>query len=133
MPISVESSMFSIRPAPKVGVGMRKMRLPAAAAAAKLGCSRLQPLASGSPLTVNRVSTPPLGALVLALPSLLKKNGKRASRVGPCAVINVGVVSFGPAMPLAIAVNSGLLGPPVPPMVGCEWHPEHWLKLKRGP
>src|SRR5579862_341564 len=125
--------MSSSSPAPKTGVGMRKMRLPAAAAAAKLGCTKVQPFASVSPETVKMVSTPPLGALVLAVPSLLKKNGKRASRVGPWAVMNVGVVSFGPAMPLAIAVNSGLLAPPVPPTVGCEWQPAQLLKLKRGP
>src|ERR1700681_2122444 len=78
----VESSRFSIIPAPKVGVGMRKMMLLADRAALKLGCGRLQAPASERPETVNRSSTPPLGALVLAVPLELKKNGNRASRVG---------------------------------------------------
>src|SRR5580704_16282980 len=95
----VESSRFSIRPAPKVGVGMRKMTLLAATAAAKLGCCSLHVPASERPVTVYRSSTPPLGALVLTLPLELKKNGKRASRVGPLAVMKDGVVSRG-ATPL---------------------------------
>src|SRR5260370_10583264 len=103
----VESSRFSIRPAPKTGVGMRKMRLLAFAAATKLGCGRLQPVASERPLTVNRSSTPPLGLLVLAVPLLLKKNGKRASRVGPFCVIKNGLVSLGATL-LPAHANWGL-------------------------
>ena len=52
-------------------------------------------------MTVNRSSTPPLGALVLTVPLLLKKNGKRASRVGPLAVIKDGMVLPG-ATPLLV-------------------------------
>jgi hypothetical protein len=37
------------------------------------------------------------------------------------------------AIPLAIAENSGLVAGLEPPMLGCEWQPEHWLKLNRGP
>src|SRR5579862_8564224 len=92
---SVESSRFSIRPAPKVGVGIRKMMLFACCAAAKLGCGKLQLPASGRPVTVNRSSTPPFGALVFTVPLALKKNGKRASRVGPLAVMKYGVASLG--------------------------------------
>src|SRR5580692_3252325 len=68
----VESSRFSTSPAPKTGVGMRKMMLLAACAALKLGCGKLQAPASERPETVNRSSTPPLGELVLAEPYLLK-------------------------------------------------------------
>src|ERR1700677_1474394 len=106
--ISVESSKFSRRPAPKVGVGMRKMMLFADSAAAKLGWGKLHLPASDLPETVYRSSTPPLGAFVFADPFELKKKGKRASRVGPLAVINEGIVLFDPlAIPLAITSNSG--------------------------
>ena len=77
--------MFAISPVPNAGVGMRKMMLFAALAALKLGCCRLQVPASVRPETVNRSSTPPLGALGLALPNGSKKNGNRASRTGPLA------------------------------------------------
>src|SRR5437660_4952054 len=101
--------MFDIRPEPNTGVGMRKIRLLAAAAAGKPGCCRLQAPASARPLTVNMVSTPPLGLLRLAVPLALKKNGKRASRTGPVAVMNDGmvlVVLF--TNPLVIAWLCGL-------------------------
>src|SRR5271169_2595612 len=98
------------------------MMLFAARAALKLGWGRLQLPASGRPATVNRSSTPPLGALrsappkgappkgslkfplrwgslVLLVPGLLKKNGNRTSRVGPLAVTKYGVVLPG-ATPL---------------------------------
>src|SRR5215472_6733160 len=91
----VESSMLAISPVPNTGVGIRKMMLFAARAALKLGCPRTQVPASARPLTVNRSSTPPLGLFVLAVPLGLKKNGKRASRVGPLAVMKYGVASLG--------------------------------------
>src|SRR5579872_775619 len=128
----VESSRFSIWPAPKTGVGMRKMRLLAACAALKLGCCRLQAPASARPVTVNRSSTPPLGALVLAVPSALKKKGKRASRVGPFAVIKNGVVSLG-ATPVLTNLNWGFTAGPVPPTAGCAWQETQLLELNRGP
>src|SRR5579864_6226986 len=115
----VESSRFSISPAPKVGVGMRKMMLFAAWAAAKLGWGRLQLPASERPETVNRSSTPPLGLLVLAEPLLLKKNGNRASRVGPVAVMKYGVASLG-ATALPAKANCGFIAGPDPPIAGCE-------------
>src|SRR6266849_4532783 len=88
----VESSMLAIKPVPNVGVGMRKMMLLAAFAALKLGWPRLQAPASARPLTVNRSSTPPFGALVLAVPLALKKNGNRTSRTGPLARTKYGMV-----------------------------------------
>src|SRR5580698_7306248 len=120
----VESSRFSINPAPKVGVGMRKMMLLTCSAALKLGCGRLQLPASLRPLTVNRSSTPPLGALVFTVPFALKKNGKRASRVGPLAVMKYGVESFG-ATGLPANPNCGLTAAPLPPIAGCVWHELH--------
>src|SRR5258708_780481 len=108
-----------MKPEPKVGVGIRKMMLFAACAALKLGCGRLHAPASERPVTVNRSSTPPLGALVLAVPLGLKKNGKRASRVGPLAAMKYGVVSLG-ATPLLVKENWGLVAGPVPPIAGCE-------------
>src|SRR4029077_18387713 len=104
-----ESSMFAIKPEPNSGVGMRKIRLLAAAAWAKLGCVRLQAPASARPLTVNMVSTPPFGLLTLAVPLALKKNGKRASRTGPVAVMKDGMVLVLPlTTPLAITWLCGL-------------------------
>ncbi len=121
--------MLAIKPAPKTGVGMRKMMLLAALAALKLGCPRLQLPASLRPLTVNRSSTPPLGALRLAVPSGLKKNGNRASRTGPLAATKNGMVLVLPlTTPLAITWLCGF-GPTlgkiaeaglVPPGAGCE-------------
>src|SRR5215470_9996607 len=113
----VDSSMLLIKPAPNTGVGMRKMMLFAAAAALELGCCRTQVPASARPLTVNRSSTPPLGLFVLAVPSALKKNGKRASRVGPLAVIKNGVASLGATRGCGPLVNwnCGLTAAPVPP------------------
>src|ERR1035438_7879763 len=67
----VESSRFSIRPVPKVGVGIRKITLFSDTAVAKLGCGStvllLQVPASERPVTVYRSSTPPLGALVFTV------------------------------------------------------------------
>src|ERR1700722_3224360 len=113
----VESSRFSMRPAPKVGVGMRKMMSFTASAAAKLGCGRLQLPASLRPLTVKISSTPPLGLLVLTVPFALKKNGNRASRAGPLAVMKFGVESLG-ATELPANAHCGLLAGPVPPIAG---------------
>src|SRR5260221_477569 len=121
--------MLAISPAPKTGVGMRKMRLPAAFAALKLGCVRLHTPASARPLTVNRSSTPPFGALTLAVPLALKKNGNRASRTGPLARTKNGIVLVLP-LTTALAITwlcgfaptlgkiaaAGLL----PPGAGCE-------------
>src|SRR5205807_10555810 len=126
--------MFAIKPEPKTGVGMRKMRLLAAAAAAKPGWVKLQPAASARPLTVNRSSTPPFGLLTLAVPLALKKNGKRASRTGPLAATKDRIVLFAPlTVPLAITCLCGLaptLGKTLalgllPPAAGWEWHPPH--------
>src|SRR6267143_910466 len=115
----VESSTFSINPVPKVGVGIRKIRLLVACAWAKLGCCKLQLPASERPETVNRSSTPPLGAFGLGLPNWSKKNGNRASRVGPLAVMNDGMVLVDPLTnPLAITWNCGLVAGPVPPTAG---------------
>src|SRR5258708_24513195 len=84
--------MLAIKPAPKTGVGIRKMMLLTALAALKLGCPRLHAPASARPLTVKMVSTPPLGALTLAVPLALKKNGNRVSRTGPLARMKNGIV-----------------------------------------
>src|SRR5215468_6868877 len=121
--------MFSTNPAPNTGVGIRNIRLLAACACAKLGCCRLQAPASARPETVYRSSTPPLGALVLAVPLALKKNGNRASRTGPLAATKNGIALVLPlTRPFAIAWLCGLaptLGNMlaaglVPPGAGCE-------------
>jgi hypothetical protein len=111
---------------------MRKMMLLAFIAAWKLGWAKLQVPASERPLTVNRSSTPPLGALVFAEPFELKKNGNRASRVGPLAVMNDGVVSLGATL-LPANPNWGLVAGPLPPIAGCVWQETHETELKRGP
>src|SRR5216684_1217526 len=126
--------MFAISPVPNTGVGMRKMILFVTLAVLKLGCCRLQLPASVRPETVKRSSTPPLGAFGLGLPNWSKKNGNRASRTGPLAVMNDGIVLVDPlTKPLAITRNWGLVAGPVPPTAGWRWHPEHCTKLKRGP
>src|SRR6478672_11218004 len=134
--------MFAIRPEPNTGVGMRKIRLLAFAAAVNPGCVKLQPAASARPLTVNMVSTPPFGLLTLTVPLALKKNGKRASRTGPVELMKDGVVLVEPlTVPLAITWLCGL-GPMLgktlalgldPPGAGWEWHPPHESRLNRGP
>src|SRR5580692_13099953 len=104
------------------------MMLFACCAAAKLGCARLQLPASCRPVTVNRSSTPPLGSLVLTVPFALKKNGNRASRVGPLAVMKDGVVLSG-ATPSLVNWNCGLIAGPVPPTAGCAWQELQLLEL----
>ena len=74
--------------------------------------------ASERPETVNRGSTPPFGLLRLTVPLELKKNGNRASSVGPVAVTNEGVLSLG-ATELSVNANSGLVEAPDPPTAGC--------------
>src|SRR5277367_4417851 len=112
------------------------MMLLADTAAAKLGCGRalalLQVPASERPVTVNRSSTPPFGAFMFTEPLELKKNGNRASRVGPVAVMNDGVVLPG-ATPLLTNWNCGLTAGPVPPIAGCAWHELQLFELNRGP
>src|SRR5208282_2312220 len=120
----VESSRFSIKPAPKTGVGMRNTMSFAACAALKFGCGKLQLPASERPVTVNKSSTPPLGALVLAVPLEVRKYGNRTSRVGPLAVMKGGVVLPG-ATPLLVKRNWGLTAAPVPPGAGCARHELH--------
>src|SRR6476660_9665138 len=105
--------MFAIKPEPNTGVGMRKIRLLAAAAWAKPGCTRpaqvLPAAKSARPLTVNMVSTPPFGLLTLTVPLALKKNGKRASRTGPVELMKDGMVLVEPlTVPLAITWLCGL-------------------------
>src|SRR5205823_12353392 len=55
----VESVMASIRPAPNVGVGIRKIKLLSRLALSKSGCEILQPGASVRPVMVKRSCTPP--------------------------------------------------------------------------
>src|SRR5262249_47808605 len=113
----VESSTFSISPAPKVGVGMRKMMLLVCRAKAKLGCRRLQVPASERPVMVNRSSTPPLGLLGLGLPFASKKKGNRASRTGPVEVTKLGMIFWAPSA--VASVTWGLVAGEVPPAAGC--------------
>src|SRR6266496_2435026 len=75
----VESGIDSIRPAPKVGVGILKMISPEWLA--KLGWEMLQPGGvSLRPMIVNRSCTPP-------------SDTKRISRTGPLALIRPSPVS----------------------------------------
>src|SRR5689334_5880843 len=128
---SVVSSMFSIIPAPKVGVGMRKMMLPVDTAWAKLGWERLQAPASVRPVIVYRSSTPPFGLFTSGLPNESKKNGKRASRTGPVDVMNDGIVFRAPSA--VASVTCGLVAGALPPTAGAAWQNAQLLELKRGP
>src|SRR5882762_7148573 len=118
------SGIFSISPAPNVGVGMRKMMFLCWIAWAKFGCVILQPVASVRPVITKRSCTPPsavpFGFLM-----------KRASRMGPFAVMKDGTVLVAPA--LAAIAGSGLVAGLVPPIAGCEWHAVQLSALKRGP
>src|SRR5215467_1137194 len=127
----VESSIFSIKPAPNVGVGMRKMRLLVACARAKLGWGRLQVPASLRPVMVKRSSTPPLGLAVFGLPLASKKNGNRASRTGPVEVIKLGMLLWAPSA--LASVTCGLVAGAVPPVAGWAWQNAQLLELNRGP
>jgi len=69
---------------------------------------------------------------VFAVPLLLKKNGNRASTVGPVAVTKYGIESFG-AVPLVVKLNWGLVAAPDPPIAGCAWQELQLVELNRGP
>src|SRR4029077_12217415 len=56
---------------------------------------------------------------------------KRASRMGPFAVMKDGTVLVAPA--LAAIAGNGLVAGLVPPIAGCEWHAAQLSALKRGP
>src|SRR6202049_404197 len=126
-----ESEIASMSPAPKTGVGMRKMMFgfpPWAEsgfpAGRKLGWAMSHPAASLRPVMTKRLCTPP--SLV---PFGLRL--KRASRMGLFCVMNHGTTFFAPlrvAIPMR-GFDAGL----DPPAAGCEWQDKHWFELKRGP
>src|SRR3989442_1184202 len=102
----VASGMVSIRPPPKRGVGIRKIRLLFAAAALKSGWEMLQPGASGRPVIVKRSCTPPS-----RVP--LELNLKRASRTGPSLVMKNGTW-----LGAVATVDLGFVNGLVPPTAG---------------
>src|SRR5437879_86465 len=106
--------MFGLPPWPVTG----------SPAGRKLSCAMLQPTASLRPVITNRSWT---------LPSAVPSGCclKRASRIGPAAVMNQGTTFFAPVR-VATAI-SGLEAGLVPPGPGCKWQPRHWFELKRGP
>src|SRR3977135_2904893 len=125
-----ESGIASISPAPKTGVGMRKMMfgfppLPVRGfpAGRKLGWAMLQPAASLRPVMTNRLCTPP--SLV---PFGLRL--KRASRIGPFCVMNQGTTFLAPSS-VAIAIK-GFVAGLVPPTLGCEWQDGHRREVEGG-
>src|SRR5665213_661778 len=130
--------MFSISPAPNVGVGIRKITLLSARLWAKFGWLIWQLPPSERPRMTNRSCTPP-SAWLLSAPLGFNKNLKRASTVGPSGVTNDGSVF---RAPLRLNTCVSGLGPTkgnavvlglLPPMLGCAWQLEHWFVLKRGP
>src|SRR4051812_36026884 len=84
----------------------------------------LQPGASERPVITNRPCTPPSGD-----PSRLRT--KRASRIGPLAVMNDGTTFFAPIK--VATATCGFVAGLVPPIVGWEWHPEQLSRLNVGP
>src|SRR5271169_2883724 len=129
----VFSEMFSINPPPRTGVGMRRLRLPLAASAAKSGCARLQVFGvegdvvkSVRPAIVNRSCTP--------LSDL-----KRASRTGPSAVTKNGIellpLATWPTVNCGFCLNAGPTSArgEVPPVAGCEWQEPQESLLNVGP
>src|SRR3984957_20050594 len=126
-----ESEIASMSPAPKTGVGMRKIMFgfppwPVSGfpAGRKLGWAMLQPAASLRPVMTNRSCTAP--SLV---PFGVRLN--RASRMGPACVMNQGTTFFAP-LRVAIPISGFRVGLD-PPAAGCEWQDKHWFELKRGP
>jgi len=118
------SEMPSTNPSPNVGVGIRKMTLFAATCAAKLGCAKTQPGASERPCIEKRSCTPPSG-----VPSGLST--KRASRIGPFAVMKEGITL---AAPLVFAsVTCGLVAGLEPPTAGFMWQLAQESSLNPGP
>src|SRR5579862_9759163 len=126
-----ESGIASIRPAPRVGVGMRKTTLllppcpvTGLPAGVNTGWVMLQlVLTSLRPLTTNRLCTPPSGTP----PDCLK----RASRTGPFCASNHGISLLAPAA--FTTEYSGFAAGLEPPMYGWAWHEKHEFELKRGP
>lgn len=100
-------------PAPKVGVGMRKITLPAVYCASKFGCvirqPRASPVPSLRPLITYSACTPPSG-----VPSGLRLN--RTSRTGPSSARNDGTVLRAPCA--VAAAICGLTAGLEPPMDG---------------
>src|SRR5882757_896576 len=127
----VVSGMDSIRPRPKVGVGMRRLTLLLATWVAKSSCAMLQVLLmppdnepSSRNVITNSEWTPPS-----AVPAGVRL--KRASLTGPLPMINGGRVL---RMPKAVATATcGLVVGEVPPSAGWVWHPPQLSRLKRGP
>src|ERR1700689_765968 len=123
-----ESEIASMSPAPKTGVGMRKMMFGfppwpdrGFPAGRKLGWAMLQPAASLRPVITKRSCTSP--SLV---PFGFRL--KRASRTGPFGAMNHGTTFFAP-LRVATAIK-GLLGGLDPPAAGCAWQDKHWFELK---
>src|SRR5882672_10295029 len=82
------------------------------------------PPASTRPLMTNNECTPPSRCP-------LDKNLKRASRIGPLALMNVGRMFLAPSAVATVAC--GLTGGDDPPCVGKLWQPSQLSRLKRGP
>src|SRR5215472_17623565 len=118
-----ESGMASMSPAPKRGVGMRKMTFGfppwpdrGFPAGSRLGWAMLQPGASLRPVITKIACTSPS-----FVPFGLRL--KRDSRTGPFCVMNHGTVFFAP-LRVATAIR-GLRAGLVPPAAGCEWQDWH--------
>jgi hypothetical protein len=108
----------SANPSPNVGGGIRKVTLFSATAAPKFGCAKTQPGASDRPCIEKRSCTPPSG-----VPSGL--SAKRASRIGPFAVMNDGIAFVAP---IAFAsVTCGFVAGLEPPTAGNMWQLPHEL------
>src|SRR5262245_35674041 len=118
------SGICSISPAPKTGVGIRKITLRRASSLSKSGCRSPQPGASDRPAMVKRSCTPPSG-----VPSALRTN--RASRTGPFRATNDGMALVAPAL-FANAIW-GFTGGLVPPTAGCRWQPPQLSRFIIGP
>src|ERR1035438_3698409 len=125
-----ESGIASMSPAPKTGVGMRKIMFAFPVCPVrgfpegrKSNWAMLQPGASLRPVITKRSCTSPSAAPLLFL--------NRASRTGPFCVMNHGSVFFAPFK--VATANSGFRAGLDPPALGCEWQEKHWLELKRGP
>src|SRR6478672_4086412 len=126
------SGVFSTKPRPKVGVGIRNTTLLLASCGGKFSCGRPQPGASKRPWMEYRLCTPPSNP-----PAVFMM--KRASRTGPLGKMNGGTTLVAPSSVASAICGlgtgfTGLFNPGLlPPTAGSAWHSAQPLPLNPGP
>src|SRR6478672_8608893 len=128
----LRSGVFSTKPRPKVGVGIRNTTLLLASCAGKFSCGKPQPGASKRPRMEYKLCTPPSNP-----PAVFMM--KRASRTGPLGKMKGGTALVAPSSVASATCGlgtglTGLLNPGLlPPTAGSAWHCAQLLPLNPGP